>query len=240
MEYDAHVSATEAALDAYRGTLAKGPLDARVPTCPDYDLAALTKHVGEFCGFWSHVVCEAVTRAKTPFPDFPDELAAVPGWFDGLATDLVRTLRETPPETACWTWVPGREDVAFVGRRCADELAIHRYDAQLAVGTPEPIDAAVAADGIEEIFVMHAAWVDAPNGNGETVHLHSAEGGEWMITLASDGIAVDRSHGKADVALRGAVFDIELKLYQRPTVGEVEVLGEAAALDAFYRVFTFG
>jgi len=239
MDYTAHFAATEAALDAYRGALGSGPLDARVPTCPEFDLAALTKHVGEFCGFWTHVVCEGTGREKSPFPDFPSGASAVPEWFDGLANQLVRVLRDTSPDTACWTWVPDRQDVAFVGRRTAHELSIHRYDAQVAVGATEAIDAETAADGIDEIFVMHAAWEQSKNGSGETIHLHAAEGNEWMITLSPGGMVVDRSHGKADVALRGAVSDIELKLFGRPTIGAVEVLGDPEALAAWYRAFTF-
>ncbi|HVE94190.1 MAG TPA: maleylpyruvate isomerase N-terminal domain-containing protein [Acidimicrobiales bacterium] len=240
MDYDAHVAATATALDAYRRALTKGPLDAHVPTCPEFDLAALTKHVGEFCGFWGHVVCEALGRDKTPFDDFPGSGPATADWFDQLARDLVMVLREATPETPSWTWIPDRQNVAFIARRCAHELAIHRYDAQLAVGTTESIDAETAADGIDEIFVMHAALERARNGNGESLHLHSAEGHEWVITLSPDGMVVDRTHGKADVALRGATSDIELTLYQRPTIGEVEVLGDRAALDAWYRCFTFG
>jgi len=240
MDYDSHVAATEAALDSYRAALSHGPLDAHVPTCPDYDLAALTKHVGEFCGFWTHVVCDGVGREKTPFPDFPSDRAEIATWFDGLSRDLMAVLRETPPDTACWTWVLDRQNVAFVGRRTAHELSVHRYDAQLAVGAPMPIEAETAADGIEEIFVMHAAWEDSKYGNGETVHLHSTEGHEWMITVAPDGMLVDRAHGKADVALRGAVSDIELVLFQRPTIGEVEIIGDRQALDAWYGAFTFG
>lgn len=240
MDYDSHVAATEAALDAYRSALSQGSLDAPVPTCPDYDLAALTRHVGEFSVFWTHVICEAVGREKTQFPDFPDDQSQIPTWFGGLARDLVAILRETSPDTACWTWVPDRQNVAFVGRRTAHELSIHRYDAQLAVGTPTPIEAELAADGIEEIFVMHAAWEQSTQGNGETVHLHSTEGNEWMITVSPDGMVVDRSHGKADVALRGSVSDIELLLFQRPTIGEVEIIGDRKALDAWYGAFTFG
>lgn len=238
MDYDAHVAAAATALDAYRAALAKGPLDAHVPTCPEFDLAALTMHVGEFCGFWSHVVCEALDREKTPFEDFP--VAGTEEWFDELTRNLVMVLREATAETPSWTWVPDRQNVAFIARRCAHELAIHRYDAQLAVGATEPIDAETAADGIDEIFVMHAAWAEAANGNGESLHLHSEEGHEWMITLSPDGMVVDRTHGKADVALRGAVSDLELTLFQRPTIGPVEVLGDRSALDAWYRAFTFG
>jgi len=119
---------------------------------------------------------------------------------------------------------------------------VHRYDAQTARGNAQPIPPAVAADGIEEVFVMIGAWgVPTGTGTGETLHLHATDvDGEWLITLAPSGLVVDRTHGKADLALRGAVSDLELVLYQRPALGPVESFGDQAILDAWYRAFKFG
>ena len=76
---------------------------------------------------------------------------------------------------------------------------------------------------------------------GETLHLHGTDrDDEWLLTLDPDGLRVERRHAKADLALRGAVSDLELLLYQRPTLGEVERLGDERVLDAWQRVFTFG
>jgi hypothetical protein len=123
----------------------------------------------------------------------------------------------------------------------AHETAVHRFDAQMAIGKPEPIDPpALAADGIEEIFVMVGAWPDSGRGNGETLHLHSAEGNEWLITMNPDGLDVRREHAKGDLALKGAVSDLELLLYDRPPIGEVERFGDDGVLDGWKRVFKFG
>ena len=44
-----------------------------------------------------------------------------------------------------------------MARRACHELAVHRVDAQLAAGSaPDPVAPAVAADGIEEVFVLIA------------------------------------------------------------------------------------
>ena len=70
----------------------------------------------------------------------------------------------------------------FWSRRQAHELAVHRWDAQLAAGAPQPIDRALAADGIQELFdILPARPGGAPTGNGETMHLHCTDGdGEWL------------------------------------------------------------
>ncbi len=54
-----------------------------------------------------------------------------------------------------------------------------------------------------------------------------------------EGLAVERGHTKADLALRGAASDLELLLYDRPPLGPVERLGSNDALAAWRRAFTF-
>ena len=73
------------------------------------------------------------------------------------------------------------------------------------------------------------------------MHLHGTDrGDEWLLTLDPGGLQVERRHAKGDLALRGAVSDLELLLYQRPTLGDVERLGDERVLAAWQRVFTFG
>jgi uncharacterized protein (TIGR03083 family) len=221
------------------GALGGGPTEARVPSCPEWSVAELAQHVGNFTGFWTHVLCEGTGRPKPPAPEPPAD-GDLGGWYRGLAGSLVDELRATPPDTEVWTWMPGDQTPAFVARRAAHELAVHRVDAQLARDGHTPIDAALAADGIDEVFVLVQARVN-PVGKGQTLHLHGTDRAddEWLVTLTPGGLEVERSHGKGDLALRGAVSDLELVLYQRPPLGPVEHLGDDEVLAAWYRVFTF-
>jgi uncharacterized protein (TIGR03083 family) len=243
VEYSQHVDAVERETTAMVDALRDGPLEARVPSCPDWNVADLVKHVSEFTGFWTHVLCEGTGRPKTPFPDMPSGgVLAVADWYKQLAFYLVNELRATEPGTTVWTWVPDDNSARFAARRCANELAIHRFDLQLARGQPGPIDEALAVDGIEEIFVMIRAR-PAPTGygRGESIRLHdTASGGEWLLTLTDHGLKVDASRAAADLTVRGAGSDLELLLYQRPTRGPVERVGDDAALEAWYQAFTFG
>jgi hypothetical protein len=74
-----------------------------------------------------------------------------------------------------------------------------------------------------------------------TLHLHGTDysPAEWLIRLAPDGMQVTREHAKGDLALKGPVSDLEMLLYQRPTVGTVDHFGDESVLDAFHREFTF-
>src|SRR5262245_26825170 len=67
MDYGDLVVAVEGELGALAAAVGEGSGDARVPTCPDFSLADLAVHVGEFCGFWSHVLAEGTGRPKPPF-----------------------------------------------------------------------------------------------------------------------------------------------------------------------------
>ena len=243
VDHDARIDAVERELGAFVEAIGAGPLDARVPTCPDFSVDELAAHVGQFCGFWSHVLCEGTGRPKTPFADDAGTDGRT-AWLEGLASSLVTELRATPPDTEVWTWYEPDRSAAFVARRCSHELAVHRVDAQLARGAADPVDPAIAADGIDEIFVLlssERARASSRGGNGETLHLHGTDldDAEWLITLDSDGVRVDHAHAKADLALRGPVNDLEMLLYQRPVVGVVERFGDESVLDAFHRVFTF-
>jgi uncharacterized protein (TIGR03083 family) len=239
MEHDELVDHVEQEAAAIVAALRAGPLDVAVPTCPEWTLADLAGHVGSFT-VWTHVLCEGTGRHKPPYPDQPEGDAVV-DWFEELAGHLVAELRATPPDTRVWTWVSSDKTAGFVARRAANELAIHRVDAQTARGRHDPIDPGLAAGIIDETFVMrNDSEQPRPHvGSGETLHLHGAEGDEWMITLDPDRIRVTREHAKGDLALRGTVSDLALLLYQRPPLGEVQRFGDESVLDLWHREFTF-
>jgi uncharacterized protein (TIGR03083 family) len=243
MDYGEHVKAAEAGVRTLVDGFERAAPDARVPTCPDWTVADLADHVGGVAGFWAHVVAEGNDREKPPMPErnAGDPLAP---WFSEIGTILTRELRNTAPGAPMWTWNPDDQSSNFIARRMAHELTVHGFDAQLAAGggPADAIDAAVAADGIDEIFLMVDAAPDrAGRGNGETLHLHGTDrGDEWLLHLEPDGLRVERTHAKGDLALRGAVADLELLLYQRPPLGDIERFGDDAVLDVWYRVFTFG
>jgi uncharacterized protein (TIGR03083 family) len=241
MNYGEHVEAVEHGVQALVDGFGRATADARVPTCPDWTVADLADHVGGVAGFWAHVLVEGNAGEKPPMPE-RDAGDPIGPWFGEIGDILIRELRATAPGTPMWTWAPDDQSSDFIARRMAHELTVHGFDAQLAAGgKPQPIDAAVAADGIEEIFVMIDAAPDRTGrGNGETLHLHGNEGDEWLLRMNPEGLAVERTHAKGDLALRGAVSDLELLLYQRPPLGDIERFGDDAVLDAWYRVFKFG
>jgi uncharacterized protein (TIGR03083 family) len=245
------VAAAERELDELLAALTAGPLSAPVPTCPGWTAADLAEHVGWFCMRWRDHLRgggyeDRVGPEDVTVPDGDDVLAWVHGWGDEMLADL----RAAPADAAVWTWFPTDQTAGFVARRCASELAIHRYDAQSARGTCAPIAPELAVDGIEEIVDALATVRYRPGeGHGETLHLHGTDdpadtGGtvlhaEWLLRLEPDRLVATREHAKGDLALRASASDLELLLYGRPPLGPVQRFGDEAILDLWYRTFRF-
>src|SRR3954453_8634918 len=111
MEYAEHVAAVERETGAFARALMEGDADAQVPTCPDWTLLDLAKHVGGVMGFWSHVLAEGTGRPK---PEGQDEPGSAPSmWFTTIASALVGELKATAPEAEVWTWDPNDQSAAF-------------------------------------------------------------------------------------------------------------------------------
>jgi uncharacterized protein (TIGR03083 family) len=208
-------------------------LDAPVPSCPDWDVAALLAHMGR-THRWAAACIEAdafVAPGDLPRPPGRDELDR---WVRDGADHLLDVL-DRAPDTPAWTWAPAGT-VGFWQRRQAHETAVHRVDAELAAGDPTPIPGDLAADGIDEWLALLPSrrGVPPPTGHGETVHLHCTDrAGEWLVRLTGDGPEIERVHAKGDVAVRGSASDLLLVVLRRLPPDRVEVLGEPPVLEAF-------
>ncbi|GHB53939.1 hypothetical protein GCM10010347_25180 [Streptomyces cirratus] len=133
--------------------------DAPVPTCPEWRVADLLRHTGAVHRWAAGYVGGAV-KEPGPFPQAPD--AAGPellAWFREGHAALVRTLREAPADVECWTFLPtAPSPLGFWARRQAHETAVHRFDAQAALGIPFSVVAPeFAEDGVDELLTgFHA------------------------------------------------------------------------------------
>jgi uncharacterized protein (TIGR03083 family) len=236
--------------DAYRGAIRdeadrlvaaaqRAPLDAPIPSCPDWDVAELLAHMGRVYR-WAAACVEAnapLSRRDLPSPPARDERVA---WVQDGATRILEVL-DRPADDPAWTWSPDGT-VGFWQRRQAHETAIHRVDAELASGSPTPVPRELAVDGIDEWLELLPNRRGAPpvTGAGETVHVHCTDGdGEWLLRLTPDGLEVEAIHAKGDVAVRGPASDLLLVLLRRVGPDHVEILGDRAVLDGFLAQATF-
>ncbi|MBL1077500.1 maleylpyruvate isomerase family mycothiol-dependent enzyme [Nocardia sp. 2] len=129
-------------------------LAAPVPTCGDWTFYDLVDHMGQG-NLWV-VTAVAENRGDFQGPPAPKDATDLRAWYDETADAILESL-SAAPETPAWTFtrlLP--RNVAFWRRRRAQETLMHRWDAQNALGTPQPFDPALADDGITEIFEMFA------------------------------------------------------------------------------------
>jgi uncharacterized protein (TIGR03083 family) len=223
--------------DAARAT----PFDARVPSCPEWDVAKLVRHTGT-----AHRWSSGVVRSRAPLSHrevdlaIPDDRDGLPDWLEAGAAQLVATLGATDPDEACWSWTDDHH-VRFWARRMACETVVHRWDGQTAAGAPEPIDGALAVEGIDE-HLANLPFVapDAVAGTGETLHLHCTDrDGEWLLTRTTGGLEVLREHAKGDIALKGPASVLYLLLVGRVPASALEVFGDPEALDRWRGLMRF-
>jgi uncharacterized protein (TIGR03083 family) len=213
-------------------------LNAPVPSCPGWSIADLVSHTAEVHYSWTENVSRGIVdldglKARPPFQPAPrDQLVEQ---LRSGAERLIATLSAADPDDAVWNWSSTQpKTVAFVPRRMAHETSVHRWDAQSAIGRPEPIHSELAADGIDEFFYVQLPEEDAPPPDPGTVHFHRTDGrGEWFVTMAADGVTVRDEHAKGDAAARAPSSDLVLMLWRRVSPSDVEVLGDGAVLDRF-------
>ena len=250
----------------FRQLVDAGPADARVPGCPEWDLADLGWHLADVQRWAANVV----TTGQPAEPPAPNPAPATPAEALVQATEaLLSALDAADPEAPGWNFSSGPQTKAFWFRRQALEVAVHRWDAESAVSDdPAPLDTAVAADLIDEYLkitlqrVIDRERIDlAPMAalDGSDVHVHCTDtgglgvAGEWTFdvdraSLGAPGDNGDRGpgrlevvdeHRKAAVALRGPAADLALFLYNRVGADRVEVFGDPLVLAAWGPVLRF-
>lgn len=224
-------------------------LQLPVPSCPDWTLYRLTEHLGQTHRWGTAIVTR---RATAPFDPSTLGATAAPEDSDGLgawlregADELVDAIRAADPRTSVWSWGDDHS-VGFWARREAHETAVHRADAELALGREFALEADLAADAISEWLGLLSApkAVDvrpdlvALRGEGQILHLHSTdpglgEAGEWIVRRTPSGPLWEHGHAKGDVAVRGPVVDLLLVLMRRvaPAQAPITVLGDASVLE---------
>jgi uncharacterized protein (TIGR03083 family) len=209
-------------------------LDTVVPSCPEWKLRDLLHHLG------SHHRWVAGNLDVPPDGEMfasraqPPEDDAVGDWVQSGADALATKLTTMDPATPCWTWVPFDHSVGFWARRTAHETAMHRWDAQNAAGTVDPVNGELAVDGIDEYLRLLPVFSGRTFSTAGSVHLHSTDApGEWLVRFDAGGMHVTREHSKGDVAIRGAASDLLLVLVGRKAARDVEVLGDGALFDHF-------
>lgn len=223
-----------------RSSARQCPLSTAVPSCPGWTLTRLVGHVTRV-----HRWATAILRGGSPDgfefdpPEDEDELFEV---YDASLAGLLDQLRATPDRAPIWTIQPATSAKLFWARRLAHETAIHRVDAQLAVGFGvQGFDPAFAVDGIEELLAgSGGARFDRGGLPGErTIALTPLDSNaSWTLLVSPQRLecrplAVD----DADLSVFGLASDLYCWVWNRAGAEEVNLQGDLALADLWRQDF---
>ena len=230
-------------------------LRARVPSCPDWTLGMLVRHIGGGHRWAEEVVR---TRATGFLPDDQlrklegDDSGEVPGgWLVEGAVRLADTLRAAGSDVTVWTPLNLEGATSFWARRFAHETLVHRADATLAAGTDFAVTEDVALDAIDEWMELdslpqHFEYNPKKRelfGPGRTLRFEATDtDAAWRVDLTGDVITWRRSHEPAAVTVRASLTDLLLAIYQRKPMDSdgIEISGDADLLRFWLGHVRFG
>jgi uncharacterized protein (TIGR03083 family) len=211
--------------------------DAPVPTCPDWTVRDLVRHVGEVHA-WArtHVTDLRGERNDdvSTFRTWPaDDDAALIDWYRHGHAALVAALEKADPDADFFGFLPGWRGTRFWARRQAHETTMHRVDAQSVTGAVSATTPGFALDGIDEL--LHGFYARRPS---RLVSDHPLEfvlrapdaGRAWSVSIGADGVTATDGETQGWASVSGNAFDLYLLLWNRRELEGLEVQGDPAGL----------
>lgn len=242
------MSSTSLAFEAYLDAVATeagrlaavtaGVLAQAVPSCPEWCARDLVEHVWHVYTFWHAQVLAADVSASRELGDRTLPAGGEPGeCLEEAADELVRVIGAAGPQAPCWNWSGQDFTTAWLARRMALESAVHRYDGELTAHDPTPIDARLAADGIDEFLTVHLpsdlSEVPTATLGGSLCLACSDTENAWTVDASRGHLRVRHDRGPASAYLRGATSDLFLFVWNRVGVDDLELTGDRAVAAAW-------
>ncbi|MEU2450687.1 maleylpyruvate isomerase family mycothiol-dependent enzyme [Streptomyces sp. NPDC012765] len=236
MEITEHVQALAREGELLAEAAERAGTDAAVPTCPGWRVTDLLRHTGSVHRWATSYVAE---RRLEPvgFPDAPELVGGeLLEWFREGHADLVRALTGAPADLHCWTFLPTAppSPVAFWARRQAHETAVHRMDAESALGVVfSAVEPEFAEDGVDELLTGFHARPRSRVRTAEpkVVRVRAADtGAVWTVHLsAAPARTVQGDTGEpADCELTGEAAWLYEALWNRVPLAGPGVTGDQA------------
>ena len=201
-----------------------GPLDAPVPSCPGWTLRDLAGHLGDVPRWARLAVVTAAPPDEAGIDSMPEgsdaDGTALGDWLAEGTSALLEALSGTPDDAPTWHPFPVAQVAGVWPRRQAHEVAIHRWDAEHAVGPTTALDPALATDFVHEYFEVVVPRVMArdsrvpPTG---TLAVRLIDTGDAFLVRSSPALVeVTGVDGAAtDAAIEGTAEDVLLALWRR-------------------------
>lgn len=234
--------------DLFASAAEQGELSVRIAACPDWDMRDLVRHLGMI-----HLWAAANVAFPEPdwldvrelpdlvryWPDLTGESGEYPGdaelvaWYGDTLANLIEVLKSAPADVAAFTFLPAPSPLAMWARRQASEIAIHRFDAELARGITSQFDPHFATAMLDEVlsgFAPRPREIDLEHP--QVIHVHAADTDEhWYVTIGSAQIETSRQGNHADLTLTGTAADLYILLWNRAPDSSVAMSGNSDLMD---------
>jgi uncharacterized protein (TIGR03083 family) len=226
LSLDDHLEALQRGGAALREAAAAAGLDARVPTCPAWDVSKLVIHQG-MVHRWAAANLRGERDHDTAAAQAEGKAAArLLDWYSHGLAALVDTLRAAAEDTKAMVFL--RDAPAprrFWARRQAHETTIHSVDAISAACRRRPtasdvqVDPLLAADGIDELLMGFIT-----RGRGRlraaepyTVLVRTSDTGHAWTLRISDGpvVTTPGATERPEAVLSGTAVQLYLSLWNR-------------------------
>jgi uncharacterized protein (TIGR03083 family) len=211
MEFSRFLDCLESDFTRLRSVVPMDP-DATVPTCPDWTVTDLARHVGAVYLHKTVAMREGAEPDEWPPKEIADEEPLV--LLDRAYAGLRHEFATRRPEDHAGTWYAPDQTVGFWIRRMAQETVIHRIDGELGTGQAvAPIPDDLAIDGIDELLKVFVAYsvtgwaddfADTLSGSPGRSYAIRTDGAAWRVRTGPGIFAVeDGSADRADVTVSG-------------------------------------
>lgn len=217
-------------------------MNLMVPTCPEWNIEQLVAHLGSHHRWVTASIEAQDPTTETPDVPEPDLLGdELLDWLTAGVDELARLLENVPEDRPAWSW-SGDYRKGFWSRRTTIETMIHRWDVENAVGAPQPLDAALAADGVDEMATVIVPLEGGPSSDVTpgTVHLIATDvGQEWSLTRNPEGTVGTRevSGDAPDLRVTGTAEALLLCLWGRGTA-ELDIDASGSASEELLKWLT--
>lgn len=216
---------------------AHAQLDLKVPTCPTWTVAKLVAHVGKVHRWATSHVREPRKTGEGTRPVAPKD--GLLDWFAEGHTALVEALRQAPADVEAWTFLPAASPLEFWARRQAHETAIHRADADIALGHVPAYDAEFAADGIAELIdgFLGRRGGSLLSEHPRTLLIRLTDDDRcWHMTIGPEGREIRNDESAtAEATVLASSSEMYLFLWNRVPRDVVQVSGDPSVLDLWQR-----
>ncbi len=227
---------------AFRAAISPDGLGAAAPSQPGWTVERLMRRLGVVYQWVEDHITRGVTADPGPPVDDGPSGEPVIGWWDQRYDALLTVLDRIDPEAPAWNWAPQPKQAQFWHRRLAHQTALSRWDAQVAGGLPEPIEAKQALDGVAEVLDSWLPggrrWrVDRPQAQTASPALATVGAGSMTMSPLSAGVAASV---RADMGAAGLVqlvaSDVEHEWLVRIRGAGVALLDTSAVLHEEHRI----